>query len=221
MALIYEMHIAVPVTTKEKMDQVMADLRSIGIQKTKYFHQVHNIITERQDCNVPPTGHDLDNPGAMATVKTATREEAVTHILNGMRVLKDHGLHGNFELEGILAPSIEDYEVLPVSEEFPGYSNVPDSPAYENHMVWKAPLSELPDFEEITKLIRENYDLQVHQIVDFCRVQYPTAEDVVSRVATIYQPSREGALKAGKLLQNRKNTGSAYAVTEQVMAVGH
>lgn len=221
MTQLFEAHIAIPVTSFEKMEKAISLLKEAGIAKTKYFHQVHNIITEVHDCNVPPTGHDLDNPGAMATIKTATRNEAAEYILKGMQILKDLDLQGNFELEGILTPAIEDYAVMPVEVEFPGYVAVPDSPSYENHMVWRAPLGQLPDFEQIVHLIKDNYGLQTHQIVDFCRVQYPTENDMVSRVATIYQPSRKAALEAGRLLQDRKNTGSAYAITEQVMAVGH
>lgn len=223
MATKYEMHIALPVTTNEKMQAAMTALARAGIEKTKYFLAVKNIAVERTCADVPPTGHDLEHPGAMATAKTETRQEAVELILKGMKVLKDLDLDGNFELEGVIAPAISEYDVIPVNIEFPGFVNVPDSPGYENHLVFKNAYAKLPSFDEIIEMVRVHYDLPVHQIVDFARVSAAGPEDMVSRVATIYQPNREAALNTAKKLRdiNKKNiVGFHYDVAEQVMAVG-
>jgi hypothetical protein len=63
--------------------------------------------------------------------------------------------------------------------------------------------------------------LAPHQIVDFGRELVATDETMVSRVATVYQPSREAVLAFLKRLRSVVNTLSyRYAVGEQVMLVG-
>ena len=58
-----------------------------------------------------------------------------------------------------------------------------------------------------------------HQIVDFSRDF--TGQTLVSRVATVYQPTREAALQfSAQLAADEKLAGHRYMVTEQVCLVG-
>lgn len=216
---IFELHLAGPQTDLAVARKIFEDLQEVGLTKNKFFLGVYNIPVNRgQVACTPPTGHDLDNPGWMTTLKTPSFEQAKQYILAGMGVLASYGLKGNFEVERVISRCVPDYQI-DVAREFPGYQRVQDSPEFENHIVWKDEIANLPSNEEICDLIQRKLRIAPHQIVDFSRD--PLGESLVSRVATIYQPSRERALEFEERL-GKKDTlvGHKYLITEQVCLVG-
>ena len=216
---IFEIHIAGPQTDIATARQVFADLRKLGLTKNKFFLGVYNVPANYgQVACTPPTGHDLENPGWMTTTKTTNFEEAKHYVLAGMGVLARHNIKGNFEVERVISRDDPDY-FIEVSREFPNYQRTPDSPEYENHIIWKDRVANLPSNEDICDVIQRRFGIAPHQIVDFSRDKY--GESLVSRVATIYQQSRNSALIFGEQLgENEKLAGHKYMVTEQVCLVG-
>lgn len=220
----YEMHIAAEVLPTTTRNQMFDALAAVGIQKSKFFYKVHDVRPSTDACHpagTPPTGHDLATPGSMSTVKVESYAEAQRLVKEGMEVLARLGIKGNFEIEGLIGPKISDYPAIDVEGDFPGYSRVDDAPAYENHIIWKAPANEMPSDDQIIGFFEQELGTTPHQIVDFGRDAEVTPTTVVSRVATVYQPSREATLAFAKRLKGVKNTLEyRYAVAEQVLLVG-
>ena len=216
---IFEIHIAGPQTDIAIARQVFSDLREVGLTKNKFFLGVYNVPANYgQVACTPPTGHDLENPGWMTTTKTPNFEEAKHYVVAGMGVLARHGIEGNFEVERVISSKDLDY-FIEVAHEFPNYQRTPDSPEYENHIIWKDRYANLLSNNDICDVIQTRFGITPHQIVDFSRD--PTRESLVSRVATIYQPSRHAALVFGEQLgKDEKLAGHRYMVTEQVCLVG-
>ncbi|MDO8642919.1 MAG: hypothetical protein Q7R76_05065 [Candidatus Woesearchaeota archaeon] len=218
---LFEVHIAGPKTDAEVARRIFEDLREAGLPKSKFFLNVYNILGDEMYEHVmctPPTGHDLDEPGWMTTVKTPDFEEAKKKVLAGMDLLKQHGLRGNFEVERVITEGVPDFPI-DIEKEFPGYRRVQDSPLYENHIIWKDLETKLPSNNEIVEEFQRSFGITPHQIVDFSRAL--SGQSLVSRVATIYQPSRETALEWGlRLTSDKQLTGHRYIVTEQVCLVG-
>lgn len=217
---LFEIHIAGPKTELSVARRVFDGLREVGLMKNKFFLGVYNVPTGRmyrQVACTPPTGHDLPDPGWMTTAKARDFEQAKQYALVGMSVLAQHGLEGNFEVEQMIGECTPDYHIS-LERDFPAYQRVADSPTYENHMVWKAELADLPSNDEICESIEARFGISPHQIVDFSKDH--TGKSLVSRVATIYQPGRDEALRFGsKLAPDEKLMEHKYLVTEQVCLV--
>ena len=215
----FEIHIAGPQTDIDVARRVFDGLREVGLTKNKFFLGVYNVPAQcGQVACTPPTGHDLDNPGWMTTIKTHDFEQAKQYVLAGMGVLARYGIEGNFEIEKVISREVTDY-VIDVAREFPRYQRVPNSPEFENHIIWKAMSANLTANGDICEVIQNRFGIAPHQIVDFSRD--PSGEHLVSRVATVYQPSRECALRFGEQLgKQEKLSGHERIVTEQVCLVG-
>lgn len=218
---LFEVHIAGPRVDVSVARKIFESLREAGLVKSKFFLRIYNVPSDGRYGQVactPPTGHDLDDPGWMSTVKTPDFEEAKKKVLVGMGLLKQYNLKGNFEIERTIDESVPDYSI-DIEREFPGYRRVQDSPLYENHIIWKDPQANLPSNDNICDAIRSRCGVHPHQIVDFSRDQ--SGQSLVSRVATMYQPSREAALQCEHLLTfGERLAGHRYIVTEQVCLVG-
>ena len=209
----FEVHIAGPKTDVAVARRVFGVLREVGILEHEFFLGVYNIPLDGKVAT--PTGHDLDEPGFMSTIQTVDFAQAKHYALAGMRVLASHGLKGNFEIERVIAEHVPDYQI-DVAVEVPDHQAVDDSPLYENHIIWDEK-TRLPSNEEICDVIQERFGIGPHQIVDFSQAE----DSLVSRVATIYQPTREDVLRFGKQLSpDEKLMGHKYMVTEQVCLVG-
>ena len=220
---IFEVHIAGPVALEEVTTATMRDLQQAGFPKNKFFGEVYNVPAANDcghTCFTPPVGHDLENPGWMSTAKTMMYREARELAIKGMEVLEQHGLRGNFEIEQVIDAATHDVQI-DVARDFPGVQRVKDSPAYENHIIWKAPQGRLPTYGSIVTEIQRKFGISPHQIANFARISLATKDTLVSRVATIYQPSREEALKYAAMLKPTDDlAGHKYIVTEQVCLVG-
>ena len=216
----YEIHITTPQLSAPLISAVILAMQAIGLPKSKYFLGVYNLPTDgSQQACTPPTGHDLAHPWVMTSLKTNSLQEAVEKVRAGMAILK--GIEGNFEIEEIAASSPLPETAMDLDEILPEFQRVPDSPAYENHIVWKGAYSALPSNTEVADMILEACGVRPHQIVDFAYIPEPKNSDTVTRVATIYQPNREKTLEFGLTLANQKNfLGCSYTVSEQVHMVG-
>ena len=217
----FEIHIAIPKLSASLTNSVILALSTIGLPKSKYFLGVYNLPADgSQQACTPPTGHDLEDPAVMTSLKTNSLHEAIERVRAGMAILKDHGVKGNFEVEEIAVSPLPE-TAMDLSEILPEFQRVPDSPGYENHIVWKGAYALLPDNKEIADMILKSCGVRPHQIVDFAYSPNPKDSDIVTRVATIYQPNREKTLKFGLTLANQKNfLGCSYTVSEQVHMVG-
>lgn len=218
---LFEIHIAGPQTELSVARRVFDGLREVGLMKNKFFLGMYNVPAgraHRQVACTPPTGHDLPNPGWMTTAKTRDFDQAKHYVLAGMDVLARHDLEGNFEIEQVIEGNTPDYHVN-LERDFPSYQRVADSPTYENHIIWKAGLADLPSNDQICRSIEDRFGIRPHQIVDFSKDH--SGNSLVSRVATIYQPDRDEALRFGLALPPDEHViGHKYLVTEQVCLVG-
>jgi len=216
----FEIHLAGPKVDLDLTQRVFEKLNEVGLTKNKFFLAVYNVpppgLYDQVACT-PPTGHDLDNPGWMTTIKVSDFEQAREYVLKGMGVLKEFDIKGNFEIERVIAQDVPDY-FIDIDKEFPEYQRVPDSPNYENHIIWKDKKMELPSNETICEVIQKRFGILPHQIVDFSSDS--KGSTLVSRVATIYQPSREEAIRFGSRESDKHLVSHSYIVTEQVCLVG-
>lgn len=220
-ASIVEIHLAIPKSAVT--DAVVAELAHVGFEKAKHFLRVTDVRDEKISCNAdtPPTGHDIQDPGMMFTKKVPTIEEGMELVKNGMNVLRALHVYGNFEIEGQIGDGYVSYRAIDIEKELPEYKEIRDSPAYENHIVWRGTLSEIPTNEEIIAFVQKQFGFSPHQIVDFARVEVAGPTDIVSRVATIYQPSAESVFTfSKKLAQDGMTNPYAYEIGERVMLVG-
>ncbi|MEK7615471.1 MAG: hypothetical protein AAB431_03760 [Patescibacteria group bacterium] len=218
---IVEIHLAIPKSAVSK--EVIAALAEVGFRKAKWFLNVTDVRDEKMSCNAdtPPTGHDIQDPGMMFTTKVRVIQEAIELVKKGMTVLKEFDVYGNFEIEGQIGEGFEAYRAIDITTELPGYKIIPDAPAYENHIVWRGKTNELPTNEQIIAFIQTQFGFSPHQIVDFARVQVAGSDDMVSRVATVYQPDAKSVFAFSQKLNP---TGIvqpyAYEIGERVMLVG-
>lgn len=216
----YEIHIAAPVMNSARRQALIAALAAMGLTKAKYFYLVANIQATRasHQHGTPPTGHDLQTPGTMVSARMRSYKEAQRVVLAGMKVLASHKVHGNFEIEKIITRGTPADVVLPLPS---GFRQVQDAPLYENHLVWKSPRWCLPSLDFITRMFEETLGLCPHQIVDFGRDENPTDSTIVTRVATVYQPSWEQTMALDdRIGQMPTNYGIQRTVAEQVIVVG-
>lgn len=220
----YELHIAAAMMPVSALKRLSASLTSIGIQDTDFFYRVADVRPSDDACHpagTPPTGHDLAHPGSMSTVKVRTYAEAKRLIIAGMEILKQHGIDGNFEIEGIISQNISDYPSINVAKDFPSFKRVEDAPDYESHIIWNGTGKQLPTFNQIIRFFEKELLTTPHQIVDFGLDPVCTKTTEVCRVATVYQPSRAATLSFAKRLSWMKNTlDYRYSVAEQVILVG-
>lgn len=220
----FEIHIAIPKTNSTITEEIFKELSAIGISKNKFFIEVYDVPTDPSHPNgTPPTGHDLDMPGSMSTVKVHTMSEAVALAHRGMSVLEAHDIKGNFEIEEIIGLASTEQSTIDREIDMPGYKQIADSPDYENHVVWKQEYSELPSYQTIIEHFKKELGTAPHQIVDFGYTSEVGDSDAVSRVATIYQPSREATLEFAQKLQKlglENMLGCKYTVSERVHMVG-
>lgn len=220
-ASVVEVHLAIP---KSVVSTVVVDeLAAIGFKKAKYFLQVVDVRDAKMSCNTdaPPTGHDIQDPGMMFTLKVPTIEEAIGLVKSGMGVLRSLHVYGNFEIEGQIGEHYVGYRAIDIEKELPGYKVIDDAPAYENHIVWRGAPNELPTHDEIISFVQQQFGFSPHQIVDFARVEVAGPHDVVSRVATVYQPSAEAVFAfSNKLTIEGVSRPYAYEIGERVMMVG-
>lgn len=220
-ARVVEIHLAIPKRAVSSM--IITELARVGFEKAKHFLRVTDVHDENISCNAdtPPTGHDIQDPGMMFTKKVLTIEEGIELVKNGMNVLRTLCVYGNFEIEGQIGEGYVSYRAIDLEKELSGYKEIHDSPAYENHIVWRGILSELPTNEEIVAFVQKQFGFSPHQIVDFARVEVAGPIDIVSRVATIYQPSAESVFAfSKKLTQDGVTKPYAYEIGERVMLVG-
>jgi hypothetical protein len=217
----YEIHVAIKQIPALHM--VLALLKEAGIVELDFFRAVINLPADgTQPQHTPPTGHDLDNPAAMATTQTDCLQTALELIRKAMTILGEHApLHsGNFEIEEI-ARATEPGTTADIPSLLSEFSVVEDSPAFENHVIWNGTASTLPSYDQIIKLIVAAYGFKPHQIVDFASEEQKEDTETISRVATIYQPNREATLHCAKVLSaNEKTFGCTYTVAERVHMVG-
>ena len=217
----FEIHIAGTRTDPIKAGLIFNGLQRVGMKKNKFFLSVYNVDKESSGCNnfalnTPPTGHDIAKPGFMSTAQVKSYDDARRLIIDGMEILDKYGIKGNFEIEHIICSKVPDTEVVDIKD-FPGFREVEDSPKYENHLGWKGSLLTLPHYVDIIKAFNQRVGVAPHQFADF----FETKEGSVSRIATIYQPSREAALELASRLQNKSSMlGHRYVLTEQVCLVG-
>ncbi len=220
-ASIVEIHLAIP---KKAISTVVVDeLAMVGFKKAKYFLAVVDVRDEKISCNkdTPPTGHDIQDPGMMFTLKVSSIEEAVELVKAGMNVLRTLGVYGNFEIEGQIGINYVEYRAMDIEKELPGYKVIADAPAYENHIVWRGTTNELPTHAEIISFVQKQFGFSPHQIVDFARVEVAGADDIVSRVATVYQPDAATTFAFSNKLSIKGITQPyAYEIGERVMLVG-
>ncbi|PIR55250.1 hypothetical protein COU74_02510 [Candidatus Peregrinibacteria bacterium CG10_big_fil_rev_8_21_14_0_10_36_19] len=212
-----EVHIAAPELDGEKTEVLKLILAQVGIPKTKHFHKVADYKPITEGC---ANGHDISNPGTMSTVKVESHREAITLVKNAMQKLRAAGIEGaNFEIEQVILPGADDEIKLDTSE-LGEFSQVPNSPQSENHILYKGTLDSIPTDAEIINMAR-SIGLEVNQVVDFGYEKTPNKDSVVSRVATFYQPTNKDSMIADQILRdNLDKLRNPRVVTEQVLMVG-
>lgn len=239
---IIEVHIAAPKLDEEQTERLKDALGAIGIPKTKFFHNVTDIkpITPvTPGCGKKERGHDLEDPGTMSTVKVYSIEEAVRLVRTGMEKLRELGIKGtNFEIERVMIPGDDEAQSFSLEDHLPEFQEVPNAPKFENHLLWKGTYghgilpsrgmaSELPSIYEIIDNVKSSAGKDVNQLVNFAHVSrdeinlFNAPSVVISRVATIYQPSHAAAMETDAALRRGWiDLGNPRVVTEQVFAVG-
>src|SRR5581483_10936422 len=117
----FEIHIAIPTLPTAITLETIGALKAVGLLKSKYFLEVNDLpVDGQQQACTPPTGHDLENPGVMTTIKISSLTEAIRMVTEGMAVLRQRGIEGNFEVEEIISPASEDI-TLNLPELFPNF----------------------------------------------------------------------------------------------------
>ncbi len=218
---IVEIHLAIP--KKAISAAVVDELAAVGFKKAKYFLDVVDVRDEKMSCNAntPPTGHDIQDPGMMFTMKVPTVEEGIALVKAGMQVLHTRNVYGNFEIEGQIGENFVDYRAVDIETELPGNKIIADAPAYENHIVWRGLPNEIPSHAEIISFVQQQFGFSPHQIVDFARSAVAGSTDMVSRVATVYQPDAATVFAFSKKLSPAGiSQPYAYEIGERVMVVG-
>lgn len=214
---VFEVHLAVPKFNELTNQKILKVLTGVGFAKNKYFQKVRDLKPITMGCT---NGHDLENPGIMATSHVASLEEAVFLAQKGMFSLKEEGIEGvNFEIERVLFSSASELRAQ-VALLFSDYKPVPNSPQYENHLIYKGCSADIPSDEVIRDLL-DNAGLELNQIVDFTNEAQVSPTTIISRVATIYQSTKESAQESDeKLRKNQSKFGNPRIITEEVLFVG-
>jgi len=222
-----EVHITAPQMNTSELSQIIGELTGLGITDHQYFSRVHNVEPNKeypQPNKTPVVGHDIENPGVMSTFISRDYDSVRRLINKAMQVLASHGKKGNFEVERFISPEVKDFDYIDLGGDFPGHKRVANAPAYENHFEYDAPLYMLPPDEGIIDFIQKKFGTTPHQIVDFSKTPITNSTAAVSRVATIYQPTREEALQFREkvILFSFNQTKNPYIsfLTEQVCLVG-
>lgn len=228
----FDIHIAIPKNDGAVLESVKAELRDF-IPKFKYFIHVKNF--ERTPSaswtrDTTAAAHDLEEPGAMATVKVGNDkvalgyEQAREHVRKAMAVLESHGIYdGNFEVEHFLSESLQDFTDFTMERDFPGYAQImpPESPSHENHIIYRGKLADLPTMEQILQRYNAQMHVTPHQAVLFARSPTPKPDDLASLALTFYQDNRDAVLSFGrKLEENADKLRCSDIITEQVVIVG-
>ncbi|HLC19887.1 MAG TPA: hypothetical protein VJK72_03135 [Candidatus Nanoarchaeia archaeon] len=228
----FDIHIAVPKMGWERLIAVQLSLHPI-IPKFKYFVEVKNF---GYDAHYPWTretsakDHDLEEPGAMATVKVGNgrREETYTaaqqKIRQAMTILEEHGIKdGNFELEHFLDERLSDFDDFDMKKDFHGYEQIlpPGAPSHENHVIYRRKFGELPSMDEIKTTYNRVLGVTPHQAVVFGYRQHPSLEEQASLALTFYQADRRSVLECGQRLEKAQDRLRCDdVITEQVCIVG-
>lgn len=230
---IFEIHIAGSKTTPEITSEIFERLRTLGMPKHKFFLTVYNVPSEANNPHMmgtPPTGHDLNTPGFMSTAYRKSYSEARDLTLAAMDVLKNYKIKGNFEVERAICEKNLDFEAD--IRDFPGFCKVEDAPKYESHLgykgrfynapLWPGVISTTPAMNGMIYEVQNLFGVTPHQIVDLCETHLPTPGAKVSRVVTIYQPSRESTLAFNHSGREKRESFLTldYLISEQVCLVG-
>ncbi|MBI1936455.1 hypothetical protein HYS31_08565 [Candidatus Woesearchaeota archaeon] len=220
---VFEIHIEAPKIDEQLANLIIESLQGTGFLKNKYFTGVYNVP---QDPNfphplaTPPVGHDLNDPYLMSTAISNSYEAARRLVLDGMHMLDTHGISGNFEIEHVIAPHIQDVKGVNISD-FPGFQTVQQAPVYEVHLFFKGPLNSVDKLDEIINNVQRNFGVTPHQIVDFSRKPVARPDTPISRVVTIYQPGRIETLELAERIRSAGKLPSySYSIAEQVCLVG-
>ncbi len=226
---IFEIHVAGPKMLVEEAEALFTEFQRLGFPKHKYFLAVNNVPSSSVPyaAGTPPVGHDLENPGVMTTLLTPRYDYVKRLVLDAMALLKSHGYQGNFEIERVISERIPDFTDIDIGRDFPGFKAADLAPLYENHFIYKGTQNSLPSHHFIIEFVRGNFGVNPPQIVDFSREPIASPDTIVSRVATVYQESRDNVLRFGNLMQRlsdrstKTNNPSHYlTLTEQVCLVG-
>lgn len=188
--------------------------------KVKFFGEVVD-YEDRHSVDVPPTGHDMEAPFMMISGKFLTLSEAVQAVVRGTEILEMAGINSRFEIEGILGGNIQQYEEeIDLEKMMPGFCEVPLAPHAENHIIWRGSEEMLPTASKIAEWVKEIFGHPPSQVVNFSRVENPRATDLISRIATIYQPDVETVLAYATRLEGAAvfPTTPAYHVGERALA---
>ena len=227
----FDIHIAVPKMEQEVLEEVQKRLHPL-IPKFKYFINVHNYTEDRHACftGKSATDHDLESPGAMATLKVGngtargSYEQAKAIICRSMEILEAQKIYvGNFELEHFLDEQVPDFDAFDMQRDFPGYQRVepPKAPSHENHVIYRRSLGELPTMDEIKETYARVLSVTPHQAVLFARSPRPSDNDLATLALTFYQDSRKAVLDFGKRLERAQGQlQCSDIITEQVCIVG-
>ncbi len=226
----FEVHIAASKTELTRQTKLLESLRAAGFIKNKYFIDIFNLAGN------PLTGHDLKGrgPGTMSTMYVRTIEEAASSARLGMQILREHNIDGNFEIEQVLSPDIKGYDekgIKKIHRDLAEFKEPKEVPRYENHVVWSGRRTELPTFDKIDRLLRNESIGSAHQIVEFSEQPNPGDSDKVTRVATTYFvpipggviSGHEGVISLSDCYMQprvRERLGYEYLLQEQVIFVG-
>ena len=237
----FDIHIAIPAHYDEQktrpvpLESIRQDIHDL-IPKFKYFIQVKNFDADeaKKNWTLKETAedHDLDDPGAMATLKVGNGivrqnlclrqaglqidkagngsvqqgyEQAREVVRRAMAILESHSSYaGNFEVEHFLDERLQDFAGFDMARDFPGYHRImpQKAPSHENHVIYRGRLVELPTMEQIVQLYKEQMQVTPHQAVVFARSPNPKPDDVASLALTFYQKDRESVLRFGRRLED-------------------
>jgi len=212
---LYEIH----VTGNGRPDEVKALLKTTllslsGKVSGKEIINIYDIPASPEyphTMDTPPTGHDILHPKWMITARANSAKESFDIINRIREIISHYSLEVNIELEKNISADVKDDQIS-VSE-YQGIESIADVPAYENHFVWKGKLTEIPSYNDIISSVRQSLNVSPHQLIDFIN-----ESGVVSRVATLYQPTRKTTLHY--LVQNLA-LSPIKIIAEQVCFVGH
>ncbi|MBI2079766.1 hypothetical protein HYT84_03305, partial [Candidatus Micrarchaeota archaeon] len=130
-----------------------------------------------------PTGHDLQEPGLMVTIRAETYSELAEQTRIILRLMASKGITHNFEVEMFLDGS-KDPHIVDMARDFPGYRMVGDRPIYENHIGLHDEGGIIPNPREVIENLVRTVELRPHQIVEFSGT--PNGK-VVDSVVSYYQ----------------------------------
>jgi len=215
----YEAHIAIPEIPEETAEQVLQRLCAAGITEYDYFLQLINLDYDGQPCPINPATHDIDNPMIITSTIFDTRRGAVQTILAGMKVLKEHQIDsGNFELEAGLNGCGQAH---PTIADFPGFVQQGGAPAFEAHILWEGQRSNLPSEDDVVKCHQNIFGYSPNQIADFALTQRPKRREIIWRVSTVYQATREATLEFRRKVEAnmREFPNAKGVIAEQICVV--